>query len=180
MVPEAHAADVELLSRVAARHPVAVRSLLDATGPIVYGFVYARVGGDEEMAADLVQETYLEAVRSAPSFRGDAALTTWLCAIARRRLARHYEAERRRAVVDAGLVPVAAGAEGEAVEQRDEIVRALGRLPAGQRQVLVAKYLDDQSVEQIAADTDRTRTQVQSLLQRGRDGLRRQLGADDD
>ena len=54
-----------------------------------------------------------------------------------------------------------------------------GAFPASQRQVLVAKYLDDQSVEQIAADTGRTRAQVQSLLQRGRDGLRRQLGAGD-
>ncbi len=179
MVPEAHTADAALLSQVEARHPAAVRSFLDVTGPVVYGFVYARVGGDEETAADLVQETYLEAVRSAASFRGDAALTTWLCAIARRRLARHYEAERRRAVVDAGLVPVAVGADADQLERHDEIVRALGRLPASQRQVLVAKYLDDQSVEQIAADTGRTRAQVQSLLQRGRDGLRRQLGAGD-
>lgn len=173
MVHEARAADAALLSGAAARHPEAVRAFLDTTGPVVYGFVFTRVGGDEAAAEDLVQETYLEAVRSAGSFRGEAALTTWLCTIARRRLSRYYEAERRRAVVEAGLVPVPA--DGEAVERRDEIVRALGRLPATQRQVLVAKYLDDQSVEEIAAELGRTRAQVQSLLQRGRDGLRRQL-----
>ncbi|MGH9155981.1 MAG: RNA polymerase sigma factor [Acidimicrobiales bacterium] len=177
MVPEAHAADADLLTRAAARHPAAVRALLDATAPVVYGFVFARVGGDEGAAEDLVQETYLEAVRSAATFRGEAALSTWLCAIARRRLARHYEAERRRAQVVSGLVPVEAAAheDGSAVERRDEIVRALGRLPASQRQVLVAKYLDDRTVDQIATELGRTAVQVQSLLQRGREGLRRQL-----
>jgi DNA-directed RNA polymerase specialized sigma24 family protein len=43
------------------------------------------------------------------------------------------------------------------------------------RQVLVRKYLDDWSVADIAADLGRTAVQVQSLLQRARDGLRREL-----
>ena len=55
-------------------------------------------------------------------------------------------------------------------------MRALGRLPALQRQVLVLKYLEDMSVMDIAGQVNRSRVQVQSLLQRGRDGLRRELG----
>ncbi len=62
------------------------------------------------------------------------------------------------------------------LERQDEVVRALGRLPALQRQVLVLKYLEDMSVIDIAGQLDRSRVQVQSLLQRGRDGLRRELG----
>ena len=45
------------------------------------------------------------------------------------------------------------------------------------RQVLVLKYMDDRSVEEIATELGRTKVQVQSLLQRARLGLRRVLEA---
>jgi len=149
---------------------------------VVHGYLYARVGGDRASAEDLLQETLLEAVRSAGSYRGEAALSTWLCTIARRRLARHYEKERRAEVARSGLRALPGpGAEpdAEALERRDEVVRALGRMPASHRQVLVLKYLDGMAVEQIAGELGRTRVQVQSLLQRARQGLRQELERDD-
>jgi RNA polymerase sigma-70 factor (ECF subfamily) len=173
--------DRSRLAAAAAGDVAAVDWLLDDVAPAVYGFLYARVGGDAAAAEDLLQETLLEMVRSAGGFRGESAVTTWACAIARRRLARHYERERRAEVVQSRLRLVDDGGDDpSAVERRDELTRALGRLPATQRQVPVLKYLDDLSVEQIAAETGRTRVQVQSLLQRGRANLRAELGERDD
>ena len=170
-------ADVALLADVVAGRPEAVHRLLDTVAPVVYGFIHARVGGNEAAAEDLLQETLMEAVRSASGFRGEAALSTWLCAIARRRLARHYERERRDEVARSGLrlVPDEEADMGRALETRDEVVRALGRLSPLHRQVLVLKYLDGMAVERIADELGRTRVQVQSLLQRARDNLRREL-----
>jgi RNA polymerase sigma-70 factor (ECF subfamily) len=130
MQAEPYPTESALLSGAAGGDPDAVRALIDSVGPVVYGFVFARVGGDEPAAQDLLQETLIEALRSAPTFRGDASLRTWVCAIARRRLARHYEAERRQAVAESGLAILGgigglAGApagERDAVERRDEIV----------------------------------------------------------
>jgi RNA polymerase sigma-70 factor, ECF subfamily len=161
----------------------ALHWLLDDVAPIVYGFVYARVGGDDAAAEDVLQETLMEAVKGASGFRGDSSVSTWMCAIARRRLGRYYESERRaevarrslRVVEDARSSDELAGT-AELVERQDEVVRALGRLPALQRQVLVMKYLEDMPVQDIAVQVNRSRVQVQSLLQRGRDGLRRELG----
>src|SRR5437764_15318390 len=93
MLAESRSSEAELLVRAAAGKPAAVRALLDQFGPAVHGFVYARVGGRAAVAEDLLQETFIEAVRSASTFRGDSSLRTWLCAIARRRLSRRYEAE---------------------------------------------------------------------------------------
>lgn len=174
--------DVELLRGAAAGDAEDVRKLLDTAGPVVYGFVYARVGGDPDVADDLVQETFLEAVRSAHTFRGDAALTSWMCTIARRRLARHYEVERRESVARAGLMLLGEDADmsgDDPVADRDAVIRALGRLPALHRQVLVLKYLDGLQVPRIAAELGKSRTSVQSLLQRARAGLRRELEADE-
>jgi RNA polymerase sigma-70 factor (ECF subfamily) len=171
--------DVALLAAVAGGDPVAVRRFLDEVAPIVYGFLYARLGGQEPAAEDLLQDTLFEAVRSAAGFRGEAALSTWLCAIARRRLARHYEAERRAEAASRGLHLVTApegDAGDESFENRDEVVRALGRLSPVHRQVLVLKYLDGLPVSQISDHLGRSRVQVQSLLQRARMALRDELG----
>jgi RNA polymerase sigma factor (sigma-70 family) len=182
---ERRSAEADLLRQAAAGDPASVRALLDLAGPVVYGYVVARVGGHQATAEDIVQDTFLEAVRSAPTFRGDAALTTWLCAIARRRLFRHYEAERKQEAARRGLEVIEGGASGapgraapapsDAVDERDEVVRALGRLPVLHRQVLVLKYLDGRAVAEIADELGRSRVQVQSLLQRARDNLRREL-----
>ena len=80
-----------------------------------------------------------------------------------------------RVVEDARSSEDVAGT-AELVERQDEVVRALGRLPALQRQVLVLKYLEDMPVQDIALQVNRSRVQVQSLLQRGREGLCRELG----
>ena len=189
MQAEPYPTESALLSGAAGGDPDAVRAFIDTVGPIVYGFVFARVGGDEPAAQDLLQETLIESLRSAPTFRGDASLRTWVCAIARRRLARHYEAERRQAVAESGLsllgglgglAPGAGQGAGDEFDRRDEIVRALGRLPAVHRQVLVLKYLDELSVSAIADELGRSPVQIQSLLQRARDGLRRALEGEPD
>lgn len=172
-----HAAEVTLLAEAAEGKPAAVRRLLDDAGPVVYGYLYGRVGGNPTVAEDLVQETLLEAVRSSHTFRGESALTTWLCTIARRRLARHYESERKSDVARAGLSlvrDVPDHAE-EDVDRADEVLRALGRLSAMHRQVLVMKYLDEMHVAEMAAELGRTKVQVQSLLQRARESLRREM-----
>jgi RNA polymerase sigma factor (sigma-70 family) len=176
--------EVALLAAAAAGRPDAVRWLLDDVAPIVHGFIWARVGGDRDVAEDLLQETLLAAVAAASSFRGDSAVSTWMCAIARHRLARHWDGERRNELARSRLRVVADDRadprDEDGLLQRDAVARALGRLPALHRQVLVLKYLDDLGVQDIAEELGRTRVQVQSLLQRARDGLRRELAVEDD
>lgn len=90
--------------------------------------------------------------------------------------------ERKAEVSRSRLRVVAESALDESLqqaEQREEVARALGRLPALHRQVLVLKYLDELPVEAVAAQVGRSRVQVQSLLQRAREGLRRELGERD-
>jgi RNA polymerase sigma-70 factor, ECF subfamily len=182
------AADAEstLLAGMAAGDPSSTRALLDATASTVYGFIFARVGGRRDVAEDLAQATYLEAMKSAKSYRGDAALETWLCAIARRQVVRHYEAERKRQRLERKLQLVTSDSDVEeepherAFAESEAMIAALGRLAPLHRQVLVFKYLDGLSVDQIASELRRSKVQIQSLLQRARAGLRQELEEDPD
>jgi len=173
----------EVLVRAAAGEVDAARELLDEVGATLYGFVFARVGGHVGAAEDLIQETLLEACRSAHTYRGESSRSTWICAIARRRIARYYEKERREEVARAGLSLVPTDDEPDdlaitELEDRDEVIRALGRLSVSHRQVLVLKYLDGRSVAEIADELGRSAVQVQSLLQRARENLRTELGGE--
>jgi RNA polymerase sigma-70 factor (ECF subfamily) len=185
MVPvrlaEAFSSDADRLRAAAAGRSDAVQWLLDDVAPVVHGFLWARVGGDRGVAEELLQETLVTAMGAAAGFRGDSSVSTWMCGIARHLLARHWESERRaeltrsrlRAVADQH-VPVD---QIDDLARREEVAHALGRLPALQRQVLALKYLDGLAVQEIASQLGRSRVQIQSLLQRGREGLRRQLEA---
>src|SRR6266850_842135 len=51
--------------------------------------------GSAEDAADLVQETFLAAMKSAGNFRGEARLTTWLIAILRNQYTLHLRGRRK-------------------------------------------------------------------------------------
>ena len=181
MIEAVSDAERGLLLRAASGEPDAARELLDQTSETIYGFIYARVGGRQDVAEDLTQATYLEAMRSAGSYRGDAALETWLCAIARRQVAGHYGSERRRVRLERKLrlvsvdVEAGAGAGEEAFADGDAVIGALGRLTPLHRQVLVLKYLDCFTVGQIADELERSQVQIQSLLQRARAGLKREL-----
>lgn len=166
--------DAELLRRAAQGDPTAARIILDEHLPIVYGFVYARMYGDRMAIDDLMQETLTEGLKSAGGFKGEARLSTWLCAIARRRIARHYDRERKQELAASGLALVVDDTQ-DPIDQRDRILRVLGSLSALHRQVLVMKYMDHMSVEEIASELGRTRTQIQSLLQRARAGFKEKL-----
>ena len=61
----------------------AVQQLMQQHGGMLFGLC-RRFCSNEDEAADLVQETMLEAYKSWPSFRGDAKATTWLYRIAAR------------------------------------------------------------------------------------------------
>ena len=71
----------ELISRVLAGDPSAERALYDAHVDRVFRLAY-RMAGDMDRAQDYTQETFIRAFSRLQTFRGDAALSTWLGSIA--------------------------------------------------------------------------------------------------
>ncbi len=78
---------------------VAVAELVRTTQPVLYRVCTALGSPGEE--EDLLQETYLRALRSLPSYRGDAPVQVWLLSIARHVCADHVRRrQRQRRLVD--------------------------------------------------------------------------------
>jgi RNA polymerase sigma-70 factor (ECF subfamily) len=112
----------------------AFRRLYQRHTPRLYLVALRLVGGNEMDAEDVVQESWLRAVRTLTTFRWDAAFATWLIAIGIN-VARETLRKRSPAPDEDGLPERASPPVHH--EGRLDLERAIGRLPAGYRTVLV-------------------------------------------
>jgi RNA polymerase sigma-70 factor, ECF subfamily len=135
---------------------------------------------DAELAADVLQETFLAVWRAAASYRGTDQAAGWLWSIASRRL---IDAHRRRAVraqmvgePNADLL-ASPSAEDEALASSygAELALALDRLSPELRAVLQATVLDGLSVRETAVLLDIPEGTVKSRAVRARRQLREAL-----
>ena len=164
-------------------------SFFDDMYPRVFRFVATATGAGPSDIEDLVQETLLEAWRGRDRFRGDAALLTWVLAIAKnrvrlRRRERGIEGEAERAVraiaaLETELLP-ADLAHGE--EMKRSVRRALERIGEPYAEVLVRRYYEGLSIRAIAERMGETEKAVESRLHRAKEAFRDCLkqGVDDD
>jgi len=137
---------------------------------------------DDELVADVMQETYLAVWRAAAAFAGAAVGGTavgWVWTIAARRL---VDALRRRA--RDGRLPLAALAAPDAPAADDEVLNvvlgdamgsALRRLSPDLRQVLQAMVLDGLTVRETAVLLGVPEGTVKTRARRARIALREAL-----
>ncbi len=143
-----------------------------------------RVGPDA--AEDVVAETFLIAHHQKNRFDPDRAnALTWLYGIATHVAHRHRRTESRRLalyaraadlIVDPGFADQAAD-RSDAQQARRRIARALARLPARQRDVILLYAVAELEYAEIAAALDIPLGTVQSALHRARTKLRATLVA---
>jgi RNA polymerase sigma-70 factor (ECF subfamily) len=154
------------------------------TLPRVYSYLMSRSGGDTALAEDLTQQTFIAAIDQRSHFDGRSDTVTWLCGIARHKLADHFRAierdERRQMRLEVRQIELEEGTRvGLDLEDRTVIAEVLRSLPARQRAVLVFVVLDDLSVADAARLIGKSRGATESLLYRARDSFRRAYAAED-
>jgi RNA polymerase sigma-70 factor (ECF subfamily) len=151
------------------------------TLPRVYSYLLSRGGNDAALAEELTQQTFIAAVQGRSRFDGRSDTVTWLCAIARHKLADHFRVlereERRRARMELREIRMGSlDLRAPELDDRAAIAEALGSLPTAQRAVLTFVVLDDLPVAEAARLLGKSVGATQSLLHRARDGFRRAYG----
>jgi RNA polymerase sigma-70 factor (ECF subfamily) len=157
--------------------------------------VALRTTGSREDAADGLQDGMVAAFCRAGSYRGDAAVTTWLhrvvvnACLDRMRAARLRAADAlpddlehhaaRGSLVSAAGRDADPGAEAEAAERRRVVVAALRTLPPEQRAAVVLVDMEGYPVAEAAAVLDCPVGTVKSRCARGRARLATVLGLAD-
>jgi RNA polymerase sigma-70 factor (ECF subfamily) len=72
-----------------AQHQIDPTKWIDKYSDYLFNYTISRVN-DREMAQDLVQETFLAALKSMVNFKGESSERTWLIAILKRKIIDHY------------------------------------------------------------------------------------------
>jgi RNA polymerase sigma-70 factor (ECF subfamily) len=181
----------ELVRSMLAGDERAFNTFFEAFFPRVYRFALPRLAGDAEASKEVVQATMVKAMRNLASYRGDAALFSWVCQICRRQIVDYLRATRRRSSkvvlledspdISAALDSIEAPQEDEplhrysADETRRLIRTVLDRLPSRYGDVLEWKYVEGHSVEEIGERLGIGHTAAQSLLARARVAFREAL-----
>ncbi len=145
-VPLEDRSDERLVAMSAAGDREAFTVLVRRHQDVVYSLAL-RLTGDPDAAGDATQEALIRAWRAIGSFRGDAAITTWLHRITVNTVWTHRRKVRRRQTDSIDTVAHLLEApdtahpvrKAESAELGDRIDVALHSLPSGRRAVVVMK-----------------------------------------
>ena len=156
--------------------PAAFRRWYDDAVERVYRYLHGRCGGDTDLAEELTQQTFVQAIRSWQTFDGRSDSVTWLCSIARNKLVDHYRQvdrqQRRHLRLVVREIAVDGDAREQTVDDREAVLAALNDLPALYRAALVLRYVDELSVRDVATALGRSEDATESLIRRAKDAFR--------
>jgi RNA polymerase sigma-70 factor (ECF subfamily) len=174
--------DNECVDRVLGGEPEAFEFLVKKYNRLAGAIAFA-ILGDFQRAEDVVQESFLKALRSLPTLREPDRFKYWLSGIVRSK-AIDVRRERRLEALEVDLPsPPAEGAGEEPIdavlreERRSKILEVVGGLPEEDRIVVVLKHMEGLSYKEIAQLTESTESAVESRLVRARQELRKKLEA---
>jgi RNA polymerase sigma-70 factor (ECF subfamily) len=150
------ATDQALIERCRRGELGAFEELYRAHSGRLYSLAYRMVGNQSD-AEDLLQEIFLSAHRKLDSFRGEAALGTWLYRLATNLILDHLRSRAARTgqVTDgmddmSGFADASAHRLGGAVLDRIDLERAIAQLPQGCRAAFVLHDVEGLEHQEIA------------------------------
>ena len=161
-----------------------ITALYDTFHQEIYYYIF-KIVKDEELAADLTQDTFVDIMQKIDTLREPGAFVTWSRQVAYSRCTAHFrkrkellvdeeedgysvfetlEEDRREFIPDAAL---------DLVELKAAVHAMIDDLPKEQRAALMMRYFEELSVEQIAQVQGTSEGTVKSRLNYGRKALRK-------
>ena len=146
----------------------------------LYVYVFELVH-DEQASLDLVQETFIAAVQHIGSLRDDQKFGSWLFGIAHQKCIQRWRKQNReellREEIAGGPDKFDEGPDDLLIrrEQEAEFMNLLNQLPLPQRSVLLLRFVEDFSLEEIARITEAPIGTVKSRLHYAKKSLRKLL-----
>jgi RNA polymerase sigma-70 factor (ECF subfamily) len=146
----------------------------------LYVYVFELVH-DEQTSLDLVQETFIAAVRHIGSLRDNAKFGSWLFGIAHQKCIQRWRKENRDEMLhdEIAAAPDEFGDGPDDLlirqEREAEFMELLNQLPLPQRSVLLLHFVEDFSLDEIAGITGTSVGTVKSRMHYGKKSLRKLL-----
>lgn len=169
--------DSELIAGARAGDRMAARRLYDRHAPRVYRLIYRSVG-DEELAREYTQDTFVKAFQRLEQYRGEAAFSTWLHSVAMSMLftgLRRLRRVRAREFDLAAAAEIASPGEDGDPHLRDRLQAELERLPLRLRLPVVLHDMEGFTHREISGMLDIPEGTSKARLAEARARLREAL-----
>jgi len=145
----------------------------------LYTYVFELVH-HEQTSLDIVQESFINAARYIRSLREDGKFGSWLFGIAHQKCVQHWRKQHKETVPidEQEEFPEDGGGPDEILvskEHEAEFMKMLDQLSLPHRAVLVLHFIEDFSIEEIAAITGSRPGTIKSRLHYAKDALRKLL-----
>ncbi len=144
--------DIQLVTRVVAGDAAAERELYETYVDRIYRLTF-RLAGDDELARDFTQATFIRAFEKIGSFRGDSSLSTWLhsigVSVALNGLRKTKRLKNREAPMEEGMMVGTTRIEAEP-DLKERLARAIDSLSEKYRTVFVMHDVEGYTHEEIS------------------------------
>ena len=145
--------EAELVARARAGEPAAERALYETHVDRVYRLAY-RLAGDEDLARDFTQDTFIRAFERLHEFRGESQFSTWLhpiaVTVALNGLRKVRRLRQRETDLDEGS-DMAGGTRSAEPDLKQRLAAAIDALAEGYRTVFVMHDVEGYTHEEIGA-----------------------------
>lgn len=159
--------------------PLITPATIQELSPGLFAFAYRAVRQKED-AEDLVQDTWISALRTVPSFEGRSSLRTWLVSILRRRIADRFRRDRPAEPLEEERHAVDSAASEERIDAFEAATLAnlaMAQLTDLERRAVTLCDVEDLDRDEASESLGVTRGHLRVLLHRGRHKLEASLRA---
>jgi len=174
------------------KHQLDPNKWVDNYSDYLFNYTISRLN-DHDLAKDIVQDTFLSALKSMKNFKGEATERTWLVSILKHKIIDQYrksnskkgKAEVRMSFYEEGenkgkwieeKAPSDWGNFGEKDIENSELKeilnRCIERLPKNQRMVFLLKTVKNYQTEEISNELQLTSSNIWVIIHRARIALR--------
>jgi len=173
--------DEELMRRYVEGDAAAFRSLFERYGPILLRLTRRHLR-DEELAREIVQQTFFQLHRARNDFRQDSRLRPWVLTIAMNLVREHWRRQKRRKMSELDetrhAAPEPLRSPMEANQRVQQLREAMSKLPESQRVVVELHWFQERPFAEVAKLVGSTEGAVRVRAHRAYKKLEEWLGAE--
>lgn len=152
-----------------------IEKLYQEHAKTVYRYLYS-ITHNSDLAEELTQETFYQAIRCSDKFDGSCKITTWLCSIAKNQLTVYRRKHPETLEWEVTDVTVAS-AESDVIEKlnRVELLKKLHDCSEPYREIMYLRLFGNLSFKEIGEVLNQTENWARVMYYRGKEKLRKEI-----
>lgn len=133
----------------------------------------------EQLAEELTQETFFQAVQCIDRFKGNSSILTWLCGIAKNVWFKYQKKHQETLFIDADILEIEDKKEINIQWEQKEILRLIHGMNEPIREVMYLRLISNLSFAEIGEIIDKTENWTRVTFFRGKQKIVKEILKDE-